>query len=87
MAVVGVFLAMCAWPFVGSKGVFLVLPIWALFEFFYRAKARQSLICPHCGFDPYLYKYDTKLARQKVEKFFADRKASIERPDPEKKKP
>ena len=73
----GVFAAVTTlllWPFVGLKGFFLNLPVWATFEFFYRARARQSLICPHCGFDPYLYKHDVKLARQKMEKFWADRK-------------
>jgi hypothetical protein len=58
----------------GLKGVFLIFPVWALFEFVYRARARQSLICPHCGFDPYLYKHDIKLARKKVELFFAEKK-------------
>jgi hypothetical protein len=49
----------------------------------YRAYARQSLICPHCGFDPYLYKHDVKLARKKVEEFFAARK----KPEPPKAPP
>ncbi len=61
------------WPLFGFKGFFLNFPIWGLFEFFYRARARQSLICPHCGFDPYLYKYDVKLARQKIEQFFEEK--------------
>lgn len=73
LAIFGVFVALCLWPWAGMKGIFLSLPVWALFEFMYRARARQSLICPHCGFDPYLYKHDVKLARQKVEKFFADK--------------
>lgn len=74
-------LAVCAlaqtlalWTWAGLKGIFLAIPVWAIFEFVYRARARQSLICPHCAFDPYLYKHDVKLARQKVEQHFAEKK-------------
>ncbi len=74
LAAVGLFVTACGWPFVGFKGFFLIFPIWGAFEFIYRSRARQSLTCPHCGFDPYLYKYDVKLARDKVEKFFAEKK-------------
>lgn len=73
LAVLGIFVAGTLWPWAGLRGAFLVLPVWAIFEFFYRARARQSLICPHCGFDPYLYKYDVKLARQKVQRFFEEK--------------
>jgi hypothetical protein len=61
-------------PWIGFRGFFLIFPFWALFEFVYRARARQSLICGRCGFDPYLYKYDVKLARDKVERFFTEKK-------------
>jgi rubredoxin len=61
------------WSFFGFKGLFLNIPVWGFFEFFYRARARQSLICPHCGFDPYLYKHDVKLARQKMNRFWEKR--------------
>lgn len=64
---------MLFWKVFHEKGVVLGFIYWALFEFFYRARARQSLICPHCGFDPYLYKHDVKLARSKIEKFFEDK--------------
>lgn len=65
------FVAIASWNWAGVRGIFLAFPIWATFEFIYRARARQSLICPHCSFDPYLYKYDVQLARKKVENFFA----------------
>lgn len=77
LVVVDAFITICLWPVVGFKGLFLILPIWAGFEFFYRARARQSLICPHCAFDPYLYKHDVKLARAKVERHFEARKAAL----------
>ncbi|MGE4232772.1 MAG: hypothetical protein AB7F43_05520 [Bacteriovoracia bacterium] len=75
IVVAGLFLWLVSWPWAGWKGVFLILPFWAFFEFFYRARARQSLICSQCGFDPYLYKFDVKLARKKVEEFFAEKAA------------
>lgn len=73
MVVFAVVLTGALWSWMGVKGVFLFFPVWAVFEFVYRARARQSLVCPYCGFDPYLYKYDVKLAREKVKKFFADK--------------
>jgi len=80
LAVFGAFLTACLWPWAGLKGAVLTFPVWAVFEFIYRARARQSLICPHCGFDPYIYKYDVKLARKKVEEHFAAKKAAREKP-------
>jgi hypothetical protein len=62
------------WPIFGLKALIFPLPVWPLFEFYYRARARQALICPHCGFDPYLYKYDVKLARSRMERFWSDKK-------------
>ena len=61
------------WRWCGPRGVFLIFPVWAVFEFFYRARARQSIICRNCGFDPYLYKFDVQLARQRVEIFWAEK--------------
>lgn len=71
-------LTAAVWPFVGLKGAFLFFPAWALMELIYRARARQSVICPYCNFDPYLYKHDVELARKKVEEHFAAKKRAIE---------
>ena len=73
LTVFTIFWLVVLYPLFGVKGVFVSLPIWVLFEFFYRARARQSLICPHCGFDPYLYKFDPKLAKERVKEFFGGR--------------
>ena len=78
LAAVGLFMTACGWPVLGFKGVFLIFPVWGAFEFIYRARARQSLICPHCAFDPYLYKYDVKLARDKVARHFEDKRKAFE---------
>ncbi len=74
LAILGLFITAVCQPWIGLRGVVFIFPIWAVFEFAYRARARQSLICSRCGFDPYLYKYDVKLARDKVERFWADKK-------------
>ena len=85
LGVLSVVVTAIFWPWTGFKGFFLNLPVWAIFEFFYRARARQSLICPHCNFDPYLYKHDVKLAREKIEQHFADKNKTQTNEDPEKK--
>ena len=74
LGILGLFIAAASQPWLGYRGGMLILPVWAGFEFLYRARARQSLICSRCGFDPYLYKYDVKLARDKVERFWAEKK-------------
>jgi predicted RNA-binding protein len=71
LALLTVCLTVGLWPFFDMRGAFLIFPIWAVFEFTYRARARQSLICNRCGFDPYLYKYDVKLARDRVARHWA----------------
>lgn len=67
----GIAMGMALWPFFGAKGAFWIFPVWGVFEFFYRARARQSIICTRCGFDPYAYKFNFELAKQKVEAHFA----------------
>lgn len=52
-----------AWPVFGLKGASLYLFFWGLFEFGYRTRKRQALICRSCGFDPFLYKQDMARAR------------------------
>lgn len=78
LAVFVLFLAMVLWQWVGIKGVFLGFPVWAVFELAYRARSRQSLICPYCAFDPYLFKVDPKKARAKMDEHFAGRRKKIE---------
>lgn len=53
-------------PLFGLKGIFLYLVFWSGFEFFYRLRKRQALVCESCGFDPFLYKQDVNKAREKL---------------------
>lgn len=70
LTVLSVTMAVFLFPYFDAKGVIFSLPIWMGFEFYYRSRARLHLICRQCGFDPYLYKMDVSLARQKVEAFW-----------------
>lgn len=67
------FFTLVTWSWMGWKGVFSFFPLWALFEVYFRVRARSQIPCPHCGFDPYLFMVDTKLAKKEVESFWRDR--------------
>ena len=69
VGIASVFFTLAAWSFLGIKGLVSFVPLWMIFEFFYRAKVRQMLFCKNCGFDPYLYKTDIKKARDAVVKY------------------
>lgn len=56
------------WSFFGLKALSFYLVLWAGFEFFYRARKREALICQSCGFDPFLYMRDRKKARSVLKK-------------------
>lgn len=51
------------WPVFGGKGAALYLFYWGAFEFFFRLRKRQALVCQSCGFDPFLYRQDVGKAR------------------------
>jgi RNase P subunit RPR2 len=61
------------WPFFGLKGLIVFVPLWAGFELVFRSRMRIVLACPSCGFDPFLYIRDVKLARAEMEKFWRSR--------------
>ena len=62
-----------AWPVCGEKGLFLYFFFWLVFEFAYRMRKRQALICESCGFDPFLYKQDVHKARAALKKHWEQR--------------
>lgn len=68
--------AAAAWllsPIFGAKGISLYFLFWGAFEFFYRMRKRQALICQSCGMDPFLYKQDVKKARSALRKHWENR--------------
>lgn len=62
-----------AWPLFGGKGVALYFLFWGIFEFAFRLRKRQALVCQSCGFDPFLYKQDVKRAREALRKHWQTR--------------
>jgi hypothetical protein len=66
VGITAAFFALVAWPVFGWKGILSAVPIWTLFETFYRARMRAALECENCGFDPYLYLTDVSKARDHV---------------------
>lgn len=73
-----------AWPLFGFKGIVGFIPIWTLFEVLYRGRVRGALLCPQCGFDPFLYMVDIKRARSSVESHWRKKFADKGVPYPEK---
>lgn len=53
------------------KGVVVALPLWILFEVYYRIFVRSLLSCQNCGFDPYLFLRDHKLAKKEIEVYWS----------------
>jgi hypothetical protein len=77
------FLTVVGWPLWGWKGIVSVVPLWALFEATYRYWVRGLLRCPDCGFDPYLFLRDPKLAAQQIDAFWKKRFSDQGIPYPE----
>lgn len=55
------------WSWLGWKGLVSFIPLWIGFEIIYRLNTRTQLVCPDCGFDPFLYLADLKKARSQIE--------------------
>ena len=63
LTIATIFLVWAGWDFFGLKSLSFYLFFWACFEFVYRFRKRQALVCKTCGFDPFLYKQDVDKAR------------------------
>jgi hypothetical protein len=68
--------ALATWELFGWNGALLYLVYWAGFEFFYRLRKRQALVCESCGFDPFLYKQDIGKARLALKQHWETRIAN-----------
>ncbi|HEY8280439.1 MAG TPA: hypothetical protein VIH99_12495 [Bdellovibrionota bacterium] len=66
-------ITLLTYPVFGLKGLSLYLVFWAVFEFFYRLRKRQALVCQSCGFDPFLYKQDVHRARKALREHWETR--------------
>ncbi len=68
-----VFVTLVFWSVFGVKGLFLYFIFWGGFEFFYRMRKREAVVCESCGFDPYLFVRDQQKARQALKKHWESR--------------
>ena len=66
-------LTLLFFPLAGWNGLLFYLPLFAGFEFVYRLRKRQALVCQSCGFDPFLYKQDVKKAREALRQHWQTR--------------
>jgi len=73
------------WTWFSWKGLVSFVPFWAVFELVHRSRVRGLLACPHCGFDPYLYLVDVKLARREIEEHWKRKFAEHGIPFPQPK--
>jgi hypothetical protein len=72
-------LMLLSWNWLGGWGVFFFVPVWTLYETFYRLNVRKMLTCESCGLDPILYLADVKRARAGVEKHFEGKRKAQEK--------
>lgn len=67
MSLTSLMFTLLAWPWFGWKGIVSFVPIWIIFEFYFRSKVKSSLECDVCGFDPFLYSQDLAKAKSNVQ--------------------
>ena len=66
-------ITVAAWDYFGINSLVFYLIFWSILEFSHRMKKRHQLVCKVCGFDPFLYKQDSKRARDAVKKFWEEK--------------
>lgn len=84
VALTAVCFTLAAWPWFAWKGIVSFVPMWMIFETLYRGRVRGALMCPYCGFDPFLYMTDIQRARGEVEAHWRKKFAEKGVPYPEK---
>jgi hypothetical protein len=83
IALTTAFLTVVLWPWFDIKGIVLVLPIWTVYELYFRVSARADLACPYCGFDPFLFLTDVQKAKKEIENYWRKKLAENGIPFPE----
>lgn len=77
IALTAVIFTMATWTWFGWRGVISAIPLWIGFEIAFRARIRAKVHCDQCGFDPFLFVTDEKLAKNEIEnhwrKIFAEK--------------
>ncbi len=78
-------LAFAIWDGPDLRSMVIFSGLAFLLQIFLRVRFRESVKCPHCGFDPILYKKNPQLAATRVNEYIALRKDNPEfmlRPKP-----
>ncbi|MCB0378849.1 MAG: hypothetical protein KDD33_10175 [Bdellovibrionales bacterium] len=73
LAVSGLF-SFLIWGTADPRSLAIFALLIVIGHIFYRIRWRESVKCPHCGFDPVLYKRAPEEAAQKVKAFLSSRK-------------
>ena len=71
-------LAFSIWGGPDLRSMLIFMGLSFSLQVFLRVRYRESIKCPHCGFDPILYKQNSELAAQKVKTFMESRKDNPE---------
>lgn len=69
-------MAYAIWQGPDLRSLLIFITLAFGFQVFLRVRYRESLKCPHCGFDPVLYRQNNEKAAQKVTDFMEKRKDS-----------
>lgn len=67
-------MAYAIWGGPDLRSMLILMGMTFLLQVFLRVRYRESVKCPHCGFDPILYKQDSERAAQKVKAHMEKRK-------------
>lgn len=73
-AAVGILSTHLIWEEFHVAGVLIFVTLTMLMELFHRSCHRHSARCPHCGFDPFIYKAEPAEAARLVKAFLDQRK-------------
>ncbi|MEM7646380.1 MAG: hypothetical protein AAF203_05680 [Pseudomonadota bacterium] len=71
-------LAFAIWGGPDLRSMLIFMSLAFGFQVFLRMRYRESVKCPHCGFDPILYKQNPKMAADRVNSFVENRKDNPE---------
>lgn len=67
-------LAFAIWDGLDLRSLLIFTTLAFSLQVFLRVRYRESIKCPHCGFDPLVYKKNPDRAAQQVKAFLANRK-------------
>lgn len=64
-------LTVATFPLMGPKSIFLVFPVWMIWEVANKMLYRKEIPCPYCGFDATWYRRDVTVANKMVKEFWS----------------